>query len=92
MAKSGLGFFDRRGQFFRSPDEATASDLASLLGRIGDGDSLAPGIANMLIEKRDEIEAIFSEHDSMTSGVSADHLGEINLPSMDTVRQLPSRN
>jgi len=43
MAHKGIGFFDGRGHFFKTPDEATISDLAALLGRIGDGESLAPG-------------------------------------------------
>ncbi|GAA4036726.1 hypothetical protein [Parerythrobacter jejuensis] len=65
MAKKGTAFFDNRGQFFKTPEEATLSDLSALLGRIGDGDSLAPGISVMMLEKRAEIEAIFAEHDSM---------------------------
>ena len=65
MAHQGLGFFDAKGQYYKTPDEATASDLAGLLGRIGEGDSLAPGIAVMLLQKRTEIENIFAEHDEM---------------------------
>ena len=84
MAKSGMGFFDSKGQFFRSPEEATASDLAALLGKIGDGDSLAPGIANLLLEKRAEIEKIYAEHDQMTE----ENLGQINLPSLDNVSKI----
>ncbi len=87
MARSGRGFFDRRGQFFRTPEEATASDLASLLGRIGDGESLAPGIAIMLLEKREEIEEVFAEHDQMKE----EHLGEIELPEKDNVTTMPNR-
>ncbi len=84
MARSGTGFFDKRGQFFRTPEEAKSSDLAALLGKIGEGDSLAPGIANMLLEKRKEIEKIYEEHDLMTE----ENLGEISLPSMENVAQL----
>ena len=65
MARSGRGYFDRRGHFFKSPREATVSDLAALLGQIGEGESLAPGIAHTLIDKRGEIEALFAEHDMM---------------------------
>ncbi len=65
MAHTGTGFFDRKGNFFKSAREATASDLAALLGKIGDGESLAPGIANMLLERRAEIELLFTEHDVM---------------------------
>ena len=78
MANSGIGFFDRRGEYFRTPEEATISDLSSLLGRIGEGDSLAPGIAAMLLDRRDEIEQIFAEHDRMwESKKSADGKSEV---------------
>jgi hypothetical protein len=65
MAHTGTGYFDSKGQYFRSPTEATVSDLAALLGRVGEGESLAPGIAHMMLEKRAEIERIFADHDAM---------------------------
>lgn len=65
MAHRGTGFFDTRGHYFKTPEEATVSDLASILGKIGDGESLAPGIAHMLFERRSEIERLFAEHDAM---------------------------
>jgi hypothetical protein len=65
MAHRGTGFFDTRGHYFKTPEEATVSDLASVLGKIGDGESLAPGIAHMLLDRRSEIERLFAEHDAM---------------------------
>lgn len=65
MAHKGIGFFDSRGHFFKTPEEATISDLATLLGKIGEGDSLAPGIANLLLDKRADLERIFAEHDEL---------------------------
>ncbi len=65
MANSGTAFFDGKGQFFKTPEEATMSDLAAVLGRVGDGESLAPGIAKTLFQKRIEIERIFADHDQM---------------------------
>jgi hypothetical protein len=65
MARTGTGYFDSKGQYFRTPSEATISDLAGLLGRVGDGESLAPGIAYIILEKRVEIERIFADHDAM---------------------------
>ncbi|MEL6878722.1 MAG: hypothetical protein AAGL68_11590 [Pseudomonadota bacterium] len=65
MAKQGTGFFDSKGQYYRSPEEATVSDIAALLGQIGDGESLAPGIANTLLSRRADIERLFAEHDAM---------------------------
>jgi hypothetical protein len=72
MANRGVGFFDSKGQFFRTPQEATLSDLAALLGRMGEGDSLAPGIAKILFDKRRELEHIFRDHDDMLQGRAAD--------------------
>ncbi len=69
MAIRGVGYFDERGQYFRAPDEATISDLAALLGRVGEGDSLAPGIAKIILDRRREIEHIFADHDAMTLGM-----------------------
>ncbi|MGE5952310.1 MAG: hypothetical protein ACM308_01620 [Qipengyuania vulgaris] len=65
MAHRGTGFFDSRGHYFKSPEEATVSDLAGILGKIGDGESLAPGIAHMMLDRRSEIERLFAEHDAM---------------------------
>ncbi len=78
MAKSGRGYFDRKGQFFKTPHEATLSDLASLLGQIGDGESLAPGIAHTLMDRRSDIEALFAEHDGMLAEVASDKVAPIN--------------
>ena len=72
MANRGIGFFDSKGQFFKTPQEATHSDLAAMLGRMGDGDSLAPGIAKILLDKRREIEHIFRDHDDMVQGGPVD--------------------
>ena len=52
MARKGIGFFDTKGHFFKSPEEATVSDIASLLGKVGEGESLAPGIAHMGHDKK----------------------------------------
>ena len=68
MAHKGIGFFDGRGHFFKTADEATISDISALLGRIGDGESLAPGIAQTLLTRREELERLFADHDEMTRG------------------------
>lgn len=75
MAQRGTGFFDRKGQFFKTPEEATRSDLASLLGQIGEKESLAPGIAHTLLDRRSDIEKLFSEHDAMMTDL-ADGVGK----------------
>ena len=86
MAKKGTGYFDRKGHFFKSAHEATASDLAGLLGQIGDGESLAPGIALVLLERRADIEKLFSEHDAMMAEDAADNDGKVaKLPTRPAV-------
>lgn len=65
MARKGIGFFDSKGHFFKSPEDATVSDIAALLGKVGEGESLAPGIAHILLRRRDELEKLFAEHDQM---------------------------
>ena len=77
MARKGTGFFDARGHFFKSLEEATVSDLASILGKIGDGESLAPGIACTLLDRRGEIERLFAEHDAMMADYQPVGVGKI---------------
>ena len=84
MAKRGTGYFDRKGNFFKTPREATASDIAALLGQIGDGESLAPGIAQTLIERRGDIERLFTEHDAMLAELQSD--GDGNVATLPTSR------
>lgn len=90
MAHTGTGFFDRKGNFFKSARDATVSDLASLLGKIGDGESLAPGIANMLLERRADIEQLFAEHDQMLGEEAAMKASRISEAG-GNVAALPSR-
>jgi hypothetical protein len=71
MAHSGTGYFDSKGQYYKIPNEATISDLSNLLGRVGDGESLAPGIAHIMLEKRAEIEKIFADHDDMLAAAAS---------------------
>jgi hypothetical protein len=70
MAVRGIGFFDAKGHYFKTPDEATMSDLASLLGRLGEGESLALGLAKTMLDRRHEIEKIFTDHDDMIRTVA----------------------
>jgi hypothetical protein len=75
MANRGVGFFDSKGQYFKTAQEATMSDIAAILGRMGEGDSLAPGIAKIIFDKRREIEHIFRDHDDMVQGGLIDPTG-----------------
>jgi hypothetical protein len=77
MAMRGIGFFDAKGHYFKTPEEATLSDLASVLGRVGEGDSLAPGIAKTLLDKRHEIEKIFADHSDMERTVALGETGKV---------------
>ncbi|WP_435417825.1 hypothetical protein WAB17_13300 [Parerythrobacter aurantius] len=86
MARVGTAFFDNRGNFHKTPEEATVADLAALLGKIGDGESLAPGIAYMLLERRAEIEALFADYDAMKlkeQAALAEAMAAANVTSID---------
>ncbi|MEM6907230.1 MAG: hypothetical protein AAF494_01010 [Pseudomonadota bacterium] len=90
MARTGTGYFDRRGNYHKSARDATLSDLAALLGQIGDGESLAPGIAQTIFERRSEIERLYAEHDVMLSQSETDLPGNVANIS-GKVAQLPNR-
>lgn len=91
MADTGTGFFDRKGHFFKTAREATVSVLAGLLGQIGEGESLAPGIAYMLLEKRAEIERLFAEHDKMLVEEAAMKAARAAEEPMGKIAKLPIR-
>jgi hypothetical protein len=78
MAMRGIGFFDAKGHYFKTPEEATMSDLASLLGRVGDGESLALGIAKTLLDHRAEVEKIFNDHDNMVRTSALSEAGKVS--------------
>lgn len=89
MARKGIAFFDSKGHFFKSPEEATISDIASLLGKVGDGESLAPGIAHILLRRREDIERLFAEHDHMMADYAA--LIEQTVDESANVAKLPEK-
>lgn len=89
MAQEGTVYFDRKGHFFRTAMDATISDLAAVLGQIGEGESLAPGLARKMLARRVEIEELFAEHDTMMNAERA----QAEMPSrfVGNVSKLPSR-
>lgn len=89
MARKGIGFFDSRGHFFKSPEDATISDIASLLGKVGEGESLAPGIAHILLSRREELEKLFAEHDQMMADYAA--IIEKTVDTSANVEKLPGK-
>ena len=89
MARKGIGFFDSKGHFFKSPEDATVSDIAALLGKVGEGESLAPGIAHILLRRRDELEKLFAEHDQMMSDYAA--IIEKSVDTSPNVEKLPGK-
>lgn len=89
MARKGIGFFDGKGHFFKAPEDATVSDIASLLGKVGEGESLAPGIAHILLRRRDELERLFAEHDSMMADYTA--LIDTSVATSANIAKLPEK-
>jgi len=66
--------------------------LAILPGCLGKsvGESLAPGIAYMLLERRTEIERLFAEHDKMLEEEAAIKEAR-QAAAPDNVAKLPNR-
>jgi hypothetical protein len=64
MASKGTAFFDRMGNYYPTLEAATCADLERLLGKLGEGEgkSLAPGLARLMFENREQIQSIFQEH------------------------------
>ena len=89
MARKGIGFFDTKGHFFKSPEDATVSDIAALLGKVGDGESLAPGIAHILLRRRDELQKLFAEHDAMMADYAK--LIDTTVEASPNVAKLPEK-
>lgn len=89
MARKGIGYFDTKGHFFKTPDEATMSDIASLLGKVGEGESLAPGIAHILLRRREDLEKLFLEHDAMMADYAA--MIDKSVVASPNVAKLPEK-
>jgi hypothetical protein len=70
VAKFKPAIHDNRGNVHKSADDATISDISELLGRVGDGDGLALGIAKSILGHRQALEAIFAEHDLLLEETS----------------------
>jgi len=75
MARKGTAFFDNRGNYFKTAEEATISDLAHMLGQSGEGESLARGIAQNLLEQRETVLRLFAEYEQIRGGSKRDGRG-----------------
>lgn len=65
MAKARQYYEDAKGAPHKKPEDAVASDIASVLGRVGDESGMALGVAKVLIEKRAEIEQAYADLDAL---------------------------
>lgn len=68
MAKTVQAFTDNRGQIHTSAEQAVLSDITFILGRLGGESGITSGIAQRLLEKREEIRQAFAEFDALTGG------------------------
>ncbi len=71
MAKPATAFIDNQGKLHPTPDAAVLADLQAILGRIGAEGGLTAGLAQRVLEKRADIEAVFADLDAMTGGDNA---------------------
>lgn len=67
MATECVAYQDRKGSLHSTPEKATLADLADVLGRVGEEGGMTAGVANLLFEKRVELERVFAEHDAMVA-------------------------
>ena len=61
MAQIAQAYMDSKGRLCKTPDEATISDLTAILG----GAEANTATARIILEKREQIEQLFREHDTM---------------------------
>lgn len=66
MAKIIEAYADNNGALHQTPHDAAVADLTTVLGRIGAEAGITAGLARMIIEKRPDIEAVFSDLDLMS--------------------------
>lgn len=68
VAKVAMAFADNQGKLHPTAEAAGLADLTVILGRIGAESALTAGLAQRIIEKRAEVEAVFADLDAMTGG------------------------
>lgn len=68
MAKVVQAFADNGGAIHPSAEKAVLADLSAILGRVGAEAGLTGGIAQLILDKRREIEQVWSEFDTMMAG------------------------
>lgn len=66
MAKAAPGFADNKGNLHPTPEAAVLADLTMILGRIGAESGITAGLAQIILEKREEITAAFRDLDLLT--------------------------
>lgn len=54
---------DSTGAMHSTKEAALTSELVRALGHVGNGEGMAPGIAKMLVEKRDQIMPLLAAFD-----------------------------
>lgn len=69
MAKIATAYTDNQGKLHSSAEAAVLAAMTVILGRIGAESALTAGLAQRIIEKRAEIEALFADLDAMTGGI-----------------------
>lgn len=65
MAKVARAYQDTLGNLHSKPELAAIADLASAIGRVGEEGGLTGGVARLIFEKRQEIEAAFADYDAI---------------------------
>ena len=90
MATSIEAFKDSRGNLHLDPSSAIVADIAAVLGRVGDEGGLTQGVARLILEKREAIEAAFADLDKL-QGKSAQLIDLNDHPRMQARTSQPQR-
>lgn len=66
--KSVRAWTDSKGQLHPTKEAALYVEIERLLGHVGTGESLAPGIARLLVERRDRLMPLLDAFDADLAG------------------------
>lgn len=65
MATAVEAYRDNKGNLHHDPSSAIISDIAAVLGRVGDEGGLTEGVSRLILEKRGELETAFADLDRL---------------------------
>lgn len=65
MASVARAYKDNQGKLHPTLKEAALADIAAAIGRIGEEGGLTGGVARLIFDQREAIEAAFADYDDI---------------------------